>query len=551
MKIQLELDSPITQLSGVGEKTRELLKQLDVETIQDLLFHLPARYQDRTRITPISALREGSQALIEGAIRSVAVSRGQRPSLLCELSDGIGRIYLRFFHFTAAQKNQFVPGTHLRCFGEIRRAFARLGFEMIHPEYRLLHEAHEMRIDQHLTPIYPATQGLTQPLLRKLIDQALQMIQRSHQPLEILPQSVLAQFHYPDLISALLYVHRPPPDADVDLLLRGEHPMQRRLAFEELIAHQMSLQQSRLKARQQNAIPLQNADHLRQALVQQLGFELTNAQRRVISEIDQDLSQSQPMLRLLQGDVGSGKTAVAAMALLRAVANKAQAALAAPTELLAEQHFQHFSRWFGPLGIQMGFLSGKQTASERSLILTQIADGTMQIIIGTHALFQEKIRYANLVLVIIDEQHRFGVNQRLALREKGEIFGGQPHQLIMSATPIPRTLAMAAYADLDVSVIDELPPGRKPIVTALISSQRRNEVIERVRLACGAHKQVYWVCTLITESEVLQCQTAEKTAEELQKLLPEIKIALVHSRISAEEKTEKMAAFKRGDVDLP
>ncbi len=544
------LQDSLNGLSGVGPRILQLLQQLGLETVQDLLFHLPSRYQDRTRITPIAALREGSHALMEGDISAVTVSPGRRATLVCQLSDATGVIYLRFFHFTAAQKQQLSLGGRYRCFGEVRRAFRNYGLEVIHPEYRQLHAADELGLDQHLTPVYPTTQGVSQLLLRRLTEQALQSLPVNSRELELLPSALLSEFQLTDLISALSFVHRPPPDADVDLLLRNEHPMQKRLAFEELIAHQLSLQKSRVQARRQNAIALLNADSLRAQLLAHLGFALTKAQQRVIEEIDLDLSKPHPMLRLLQGDVGSGKTVVAAMVMLRAIAHGAQAALTAPTELLAEQHFQNFCRWFEPLGIPIAYLGGKQSVAVRTKVLDQIASGAAPIIIGTHALFQEKVQYAQLTMLVIDEQHRFGVNQRLALREKGEIAGCHPHQLIMSATPIPRTLAMAAYADLDISTIDELPPGRKPIITVLISNKRRAQVIERMRLACQQHKQVYWVCTLIEESEVLQCQAAEKTALELRAMLPELKIGLVHSRLSPEEKTAQMQAFKNGSLEL-
>lgn len=544
------LNDSLSVLSGVGPRIRELLKQMGLETLQDLLFHLPSRYQDRTRITPIAALREGDHALIEGEIRTVMVNPGSRVSLLCQLSDATGSLYLRFFHFSAQQKNQLSVGVRLRCFGEARRAFRHYGLEIIHPEYRPLHHMHELPIDQHLSPIYPTIQGLSQNLWRRLIDQALQSLQSSTHPLELLPEPLLSQFQQSDLISALCYVHRPPPDANVDLLLQGKHPMQKRLAFEELMAHQLILQQSRHAARAQRAVPLPDTQDLKQALMVHLGFALTQAQQRVIAEIERDLSQNCPMLRLLQGDVGSGKTVVAAMVMLRAVAHHAQTVITAPTELLAEQHYQTFSRWFGALGIRVIYLGGKQTAALRRKALTEIASGEAQVVVGTHALFQENVQYAHLALLVVDEQHRFGVNQRLALREKGEKNGVFPHQLMMSATPIPRTLAMAAYADLDMSTIDELPPGRKPVVTALVANQRRQQVIERVRLACQNQKQVYWVCTLIEDSEVLQCQAAEETAEELKKQLPELTIGLVHRRLNSDKKMAQMQAFKEGQINL-
>ncbi len=546
----MDINNSISTLSGVGPRSQELLKQLGLETIQDLLFHLPSRYQDRTRVTPIAALREGDYALIEGEVREVTISPGRRVTLLCQFSDETGSIYLRFFHFTAAQKQQLAEGVRLRCFGEVRRAFRMYGFEIIHPEYRRIRKAHEMPLDKNLTPVYPTTQGMSQPLLRRFIDQALQNLQCNLQSCELLPEELLTKFQFTDLTSALNYVHRPPPGADVDLLLQGKHPMQERLAFEELIAHQLGLQTSRQQIRNQPALALTGAEDLRRQLLIHFGFELTPAQQRVIGEIDGDLSQSHPMLRLLQGDVGSGKTAVAAMAMLQAVANRSQAVLTAPTELLAAQHFENFSRWFSPLGIPVIYLGGKQPALVRAELLEKIATGESLVIIGTHALFQEKVQYARFALLVIDEQHRFGVNQRLALREKGRKNGFYPHQLIMSATPIPRTLAMAAYADLDISVIDELPPGRKPVTTALIANTRRQQVIERVREACRQQKQVYWVCTLIEDSELLQCRAAEETARELQKSLSEFTVGLVHSRLPPEEKIAQMQAFKSGMINL-
>lgn len=546
----MDINNSLVVLAGVGPRIQQLLKQIGLETIQDLLFHLPYRYEDRTRITPLGTLQEGNIALIEGEIRSVSVSPGRKPSLLCQLADNTGSVYLRFFFFTAAQKQQFTIGSRYRCFGEVRRGFRHFGLEIIHPEYRQLSHAHEIPMENKLTPVYHLTKGLTQPLLRKLTEQALAILQKSASSLDLLPELVLSQHGFDNLISALIYIHRPPPDAEVDLLLKGEHAMQKRLAFEELIAHQLGLQKSRLFSRKNQATPLVAATQLRERFLNRLNFTMTSAQQRVIAEIDHDLCQNIPMLRLLQGDVGCGKTLVAAMSMLNAVAGATQTALCAPTELLAEQHFQQFSRWFSPLGIEVGFLSGKISAKQRRETLEKIAQGEIQVIIGTHALFQEKVSYSHLAFLVIDEQHRFGVNQRMAFREKGCFNAEFPHQLIMSATPIPRTLTMAAYADLDISIIDELPLGRKPVVTALVSQNRRAEVIERVRLASQKGHQVYWVCTLIEDSEVLQCQTAERTAEELRQLLPECKIGLVHSRISTEARMEQMQAFKANDIQL-
>lgn len=545
-----DLDQQLTMLSGVGPRMADSLQQLGLVTLQDLLFHLPIRYQDRTRVSMIRSLREGDDVLIEGNIQSVSISRGKQANLLCQLNDGTGSIYLRFFHFTAQQKNQLsIPGTRLRCFGEVRRGYQHLGFEMIHPEYRHIQSSEQLALEKKLTAVYSTKQGVSQNLLRKLVDQALQRIHHSPQLVELIPQELLEQYQLSDLAAALDYVHRPPVEAEVDLLINGNHPCQKRLSFEELIAHLLSLQSFRKKAHQQKAVVLAMNNDLRDSFIHQLPFQLTGAQQKVITEIDEDLSLSRPMLRLLQGDVGSGKTVVAALAALRVIANGGQAALMAPTELLAEQHYQNFLKWFGPLGISIGFLTGKQSAAVRRENLLKIAEGKASIVVGTHALFQEDVCFNHLVLVIVDEQHRFGVNQRIALKAKAKA-DYAPHQLIMSATPIPRTLAMAAYADLDISIIDELPPGRKPIVTSLISSQRRSQVIERVRLVCQSGKQVYWVCTLIEESEALQCEAAEDTAKLLQKQLADLKISLVHSRLPAEQKLRQMHAFKNGEIDL-
>ena len=414
----MNLTDSIELLTGVGPRSYQLLQQLGIASIQDLLFHLPFRYQDRTRIKAIAELNKGDHSLIEGEIKAVSITPGRRPSLLCQLADASGSIYLRFFHFTAAQKNQLKSSVKLRCFGEARPAFRHFGLEMMHPEYRQFHEANELPIDPYLTPIYPSMQGLTQPLFRRLIDQALKLLVHET-TLELLPENLLQSLQLVDLISALKYVHRPPPEANTDLLLRGEHPMQKRLAFEELIAQQLVLQQSRLLTQRETAPVLRSDAELRNRFLKHLGFQLTSAQQRVITEIDQDLTRSNPMLRLLQGDVGSGKTVVAAMALLNAVSNGVQAVLAAPTELLAEQHWQNFQSWFNPLGIPVGYLSGKQSKSVRKKNLDNISNNEVQIIIGTHAVFQEEVQYSRLSLIVVDEQHRFGVNQRLALREKG------------------------------------------------------------------------------------------------------------------------------------
>lgn len=552
VKISLQLfdQLPITYLKGVGPNVASKLERLNIKTVQDLLFHLPLRYQDRTRIMPIRSLRPGDDAVIEGTIELADIVYGKRRSLLCRIADGSGLITLRFFYFNAQQQKSLAQrGARIRCYGEVR--WNKTGFEMIHPEYRLLNAADIIPVEQFLTPIYPTTEGLHQLSLRKLTEQVLLLL-NSHPELlpEYLPANILQQFNAISLVTALRYVHRPPPDAPQALLLEKNHPTQLRLAFEELLAHQLSLLKLRLQTKRHQAAILNSSTILAPQFLQQLPFQLTAAQERVSGEIATDLAKGEPMLRLVQGDVGSGKTVVAALAALQAVEQGYQVAVMAPTELLVEQHFNNFQKWLEPLKIQVACLSGKLTPSAREKILPQIANGQIQLVVGTHALFQEGVVFAKLVLIVIDEQHRFGVHQRLALREKGVNQAIVPHQLIMTATPIPRTLAMTAYADLDCSIIDELPPGRTPVATIAISNQRRHEVVQRVRDIARAAKQVYWVCTLIEESEVLQCQAAEKTFQELAQALPELRLGLIHGRLKAPEKAQIMLAFKNKEINL-
>lgn len=541
---------PVTTLNSVGPKISEMLARLDIYTVQDLLFHLPLRYEDRTRITSIDALKPGDHVLIEGRIQHTTIIGKRKKNLLCRIADDTGFITLRFFHFTSIQHQRLnAYGLLLRCFGEIRRGYQG-GLEMIHPEYRKIELHQALPLSNQLTPIYPTTKGLHQLTLRKLTEQALTLLKNNNALPELLPDCILQKFVLPTLESALQYVHRPPANIDQEILLAGKHPAQRRLAIEELIAHQISLQQIRRQIREHCAPIINNFGSLRIELENFLPFHLTNAQRRVINEIVEDLKQTRPMLRLVQGDVGSGKTVVAAMAALQAIEQKFQVAVMAPTEILAEQHFKNFTQWFVPLGVNVGWLSGAQLGSARQNAISNISNGTYSVVIGTHALFQEHVQFKNLALMIIDEQHRFGVHQRLALKEKGiqnEIY---PHQLIMTATPIPRTLAMMAYADLDCSIIDELPPGRKLIKTILVSNSRRAEIIERVRIICRQGHQAYWICTLIEDSEVLQCQAAEATTAVLQKKLSELNVRLIHGRMKADEKEKIMTKFKHGDIDL-
>lgn len=540
---------PCTTLRGVGPQLKARLEKLGLRTVQDLLFHLPSRYEDRTRIVPMRQLRPGDHAVVEGIITEAQVRFSRRRSLVCALEDNSGSITLRFFHFTAAQQAQLsVSGSRVRCFGEVR--FGMSGFEMVHPEYRFLQADTPLPIDDHLTPIYPTTDGLQQRTFRQLTEQALKFLEESYALEEYLPDELLQQFSLPSLAEAIRYVHRPPPDAPRDQLMAGLHPSQQRLAFEELLAHQLSLQKRRLALKQYQAPALQKESALLTRFMQNLPFELTGAQQRVTAEIKEDLARGMPMLRLVQGDVGSGKTVVAAIAALQAVSHGYQVALMAPTELLAEQHAKNFSNWLAPLELKSLCLTGGLKAAERTQILSDIQTGAAHIVIGTHALFQKDVNFAKLALVIIDEQHRFGVEQRLALREKGGNEDERVHQLIMTATPIPRTLAMTAYADLDVSSIDELPPGRKPITTSLISSKRRDEIISHIGEACSKGAQAYWICTLIEESDVLQCQAAEATATFLKHQLPNVRLGLIHGRLRPAEKEQLMADFKAGEIDL-
>ncbi len=537
----------VASLKGVGPKMAEKLAALSILTVQDLLFHLPLRYQDRTRITPIGALQAGVDAVVEGEIKAADIVFGRRRSLVCRIQDHTGTITLRFFHFSAAQKNNLSAGSRLRCFGEARRGAS--GLELYHPEYTVVNQQQAIAVEQSLTPIYPSTEGLSQLGWRKLTEQALGLLQ-DNTLVDYLSAGNVLEEQTATLEQAIHYLHRPPPDAPVQILREGEHPFQQRLAFEELLAHNLSLLKLRHQTQSCGAPAMLESQDLSGPFLQQLGFSLTRAQQRVVDEITTDLQQSKPMLRLVQGDVGSGKTVVAALAALRAVASGYQVAIMAPTEILAEQHFNNFSQWMQPLGLELGWLTGKVKGKSRQHSLDRIATHQAQLVIGTHALFQDEVQFAKLGLVIIDEQHRFGVHQRLALKEKASDSVGHPHQLIMTATPIPRTLAMSAYADLDTSVIDELPPGRTPIETVVIDNARREQVIQRVRNACLEQRQAYWVCTLIEESEALSAQAAEDSCELLQAALPELKVGLVHGRMKANDKAAVMQAFKSHQLDV-
>jgi ATP-dependent DNA helicase RecG len=535
---------PVSALKGVGPKLKEKLARLGLHTVQDVLFHLPLRYQDRTRLHPIGSLRPGMEAATEGEIELAEVVCRARRSLVCRVSDGTGHLHLRFFHFNAAQQASLVRGRRLRLFGEVR--FGPAGLEMVHPEYELTEAS--AQAEKTLTPVYPSTTGVHQLSLRKIAAQALEKYLDAIQ--EWLPPAVLEELHLPRLAEAVLLVHRPPPHTPVELLAQARHPAVQRLAFEELLAHHLSLKRLRARLQTESAPAIAGNGTLLQRLLAQLPFQLTGAQRRVLEEILGDLKQSHPMQRLVQGDVGSGKTVVAAGAAAAAIESGLQVAVMAPTELLADQHLRHFTAWLAPLGVTAVGLSGKLNGRTRQDVLEQIGSGRAGVIVGTQALFQEGVEFADLGLIIVDEQHRFGVHQRLALREKGSRGTRSPHQLIMTATPIPRTLAQSLYADLDVSVIDEQPPGRKPVETVAIAASRREEVVRRIREACTAGRQAYWVCPLIEESETLQLQTATETARALREALPQLRVALVHGRMKPPRKEEIMEAFKRGEIDL-
>lgn len=531
---------PVTTLKGVGPALAAKLAKLGIESVQDVLFHLPFRYEDRTRVTPIGAVRAGETCVLEGEIVACDVAFGRRRSLLAYLQDPTGKIGLRFYHFSKAQHENLKSAGSIRCFGEIRNGAS--GYEIYHPEYTRLSAAGQM--EAALTPIYPATEGISQAKYRSVAQQAINLLR--HADLESLLQT-------PDAMSisdAVRYLHSPPPEADTQALMEGRHPAQARLAFEELVAHQVSLRIVRAEIQKLAARAFSPPGDDYHELQSSFGFELTAAQRRVANEVSDDLGQSRPSLRLIQGDVGSGKTVIAALAAMHAHENGCQTAIMAPTELLAEQHFINLSGWLNPMGVQTAWLTSRVTGKRRSEELARIERADATVVIGTHALFQKDVTFRDLGLVIIDEQHRFGVHQRLALREKGIQGNQSPHQLVMTATPIPRTLSMSIYADMDVSVIDELPPGRTPVTTTVLSDERRDQVISRVADACAAGRQAYWVCTLIEESEALQCQAAEVTATELQALLPGVRIGLVHGRMTPVAKTAVMHEFKTGAIDL-
>jgi ATP-dependent DNA helicase RecG len=536
------LDTEVTFLKGGGPALAIRLRALGIERVRDLLFHLPLRYEDRRAHVALAHARIGDELLVRGRIVGHDVRFAGRRTLRVMIDDGSGiSLLLRFFHFNEAQKNALGAGRWLQAFGTLRAGAA--GVEMVHPQYRVADHADELQPERHLTPIYPATTGVTQPRLRALITQALDIASRDAGLVRALPG-----LDAPATLAALQMIHLPNDDADARELLAGTHAAQRRLKCEELLAHQLSLRVLRQRQRSRPSSSLTTATTAIDELQRVLGFAPTAAQRRVLNEVARDLVAVQPMLRLVQGDVGSGKTVIAAMVMLAAARAGMQAALLAPTELLAEQHQRNLERWFAPLGCVPVLLTSRLKKAQKTAMLAAIADGRAPLIVGTHAVLQDEVRFAALAAVVVDEQHRFGVQQRLALRDKGG--ARAPHQLIMSATPIPRTLAQTVYADLDISVIDELPPGRTPVQTVVLSNERRDDVLARIGEACRERRQVYWVCTLIEESDELDAEAAEATAARLRAELPELRIGLVHGRMKSDAKDEQMRAFQDGVTQL-
>ncbi len=545
--MQSAAQRPVQFLPGVGPKLSGLLaNKLALHTLSDLWFHLPLHYEDRTRITPIGAVRDGVSCQVEGVIELAEVVFRGRRSLLAVLADATGRMRLRFFYFQMAQLEKFKGRPQVRAFGEARGT--GMGFEMVHPKISFVSTEQITPVAEVLTPVYPKADGISAEQILRAARAAIAELPKDD-TLELIPSKTLASLHWPALRPALSFVHAPPPDADTRALEEFRHPSQRRLAGEELLAHQLSMQIKRIEHASWQAPRLPLDAHLIQRFISQLPFSLTAAQRRVMSEIAKDLAAGKPMLRLVQGDVGSGKTVVSALAALIAIGQGKQAALIAPTELLAEQHYRNFQRWFAPLQIEIAWLAGKVKGKARQQSLQQIA-GTASMVIGTHALISDAVQFRDLALAIIDEQHRFGVHQRLQLRNKGAQANVVPHQLVMTATPIPRTLAMASYADLDISVIDELPPGRIPIQTVVVNIDRRPEIVERIAVACHAGRQAYWVCTLIDESDVLEAQAAVDAHLMLSQALPGLQIGLVHGRLKPAERDAIMTAFASKQLDV-
>jgi len=536
----------VMKLKGVGSSLVGQLARLNICYLQDLLFHFPVRYQDRTFVTPINQLKMGVESIVRVEVVSSSVIRRGKQCFIAEAQDGTGSIQVRFYFVSSALHQQFSPGNIIECFGEARRGARSL--EFYHPEYCNVNNGGSSLLSKSLTPVYPTTEGLKQKKIRNLCQQALGYLNDSNNLTELLPASVYKHLDHRSLSEAIKYLHNPPADANLSTLAIGNHPVQQRLIIEELLAHHLSLRKARQRIQEQPGFSMNINHTLTNKLSKSLSFKLTNAQKTVSEEIRKDLEKSVPMLRLVQGDVGSGKTIVSALAATQALGNKYQVALMAPTEILVDQHYRTFTHWLEPLGVAIIQLTGKMRGKKREESLALINSNSAQMIIGTHALFQDDVSFNRLGLVIIDEQHRFGVHQRLAIKEKG--LGGVPHQLIMTATPIPRTFSMSVYADLDSSIINEMPPGRMPVKTMVVGDDRRSIIIERVNSACLEGRQAYWVCTLIDESEALECQAAHVTFESLTEMLPDLKIGLIHGRMKSREKNDVMLAFKEGKIHL-
>jgi len=537
-------------LKGVGPKVAEKLQKLGLNTQRDLLFHLPIRYEDRTRITPVGSLQPGQRCLAQAEVLHVGTSfrrQGRsRRVLVARLADHSGIFSMRLFYFNAGQQKMLEKGNWLRCFGEVRYAQGEL--EMIHPEFQLIDIDKPPPLDENLSPVYPTTEGLHQQSISKIVRQAVDRLQE--QPMaETMPQQWLEKYRFPDFKTAMLHLHRPQSRSDALKIARRKHPAQYRFIIEELTAHRLALLERRAEIRLKKNPSVTTSGALSKQFLKSLPFALTRAQEKAVADLIADFNSGKPMLRLLQGDVGSGKTVVAALACLPVVESGFQCALMAPTEILAEQHYQNFKQWLEPLNVGVISLLGADKGKKREKKLQAIASAEARVIIGTHALFQASVEFKSLGFIIIDEQHRFGVDQRLALQKK-TIRKEMPHQLIMTATPIPRTMAMSIYADLDYTQIDELPPGRKPVITSIVSEQQRENLISRVAESCAQGGQVYWVCTLIEESEVLQCEAAEVTYENLRQQLPQLTVALVHGRMKAAEKDHVIQAFKQGEIQI-
>lgn len=536
------LSDPIISIHGLGSKAQDNLNAIGIYNLEHLLFHLPFRYQNKTRFTQLDKARVGDEILLQLTIDDVQVVPSRTRQMLCRLSDENGhRLLLRFFHFNQYQREQLTRGNIIQCFGEVK--IGKDGLEMHHPEYRLISKGQSTLLEKTLSPIYPLTGNIHQPQMKKWVDAAMDILKNS--PLTDNFENITHSM--PSLKQALAILHHPKEDENLEEIAEFRHIAQQRLIIEELCAQQLSLLKLKKERKNKTANVFEIKNTLSKQLHQHLGFKLTAAQQRSIAQINADLSSNHPMLRLLQGDVGSGKTIVAVFACLQAVENDFQAAIMAPTEILAFQHLQGFANYLNPLGIEVAFLTGSQNAKTRAEHTKKIRSGKAQVIIGTHALFQAGVEFSKLGLVVIDEQHKFGVHQRLSLTQKAH---NTPHQLVMTATPIPRSLTMSAYGDLDSSIIDELPPGRTPVQTVALSNERKDEVIEKIKQVCDTDNQVYWVCTLIDESEVLRAESATNTHLYLQQNLPKLSVALIHGRMNKDEKTSIMQQFEQGEINV-